>query len=65
LRNTTAVAPPEKTDERTDLSTPRIPPTTVPAPDRVLVRDSKNPTGPTLTIPTPAWRTFLTTLATS
>ncbi|MGH3771347.1 MAG: DUF397 domain-containing protein [Pseudonocardiaceae bacterium] len=34
-----------------------------PAPDQVLVRDSKHPTGPALTIPIPAWRTFLTTLA--
>ncbi|MGH3823433.1 MAG: DUF397 domain-containing protein [Pseudonocardiaceae bacterium] len=33
-----------------------------PAPDRVLVRDSKNPDGPALTVPTPAWRAFLTTL---
>jgi hypothetical protein len=33
-----------------------------PAPDRVLVRDSKNPTGPTLTVPTQAWRAFLTTV---
>ncbi|MGH4008578.1 MAG: DUF397 domain-containing protein [Pseudonocardiaceae bacterium] len=33
-----------------------------PAPERVLVRDSKNPEGPTLTFPTAAWRTFLTTL---
>ena len=31
-----------------------------PAPDRVLVRDSKDPDGPALTVPTPAWRTFLT-----
>lgn len=29
---------------------------------RVLVRDSKNPEGPALTVPTPAWRTFLTTV---
>ena len=34
-----------------------------PAPDAVLVRDSKNRTGPTLTVPTPAWRAFLTTVA--
>lgn len=34
-----------------------------PAVDRVLVRDSKNPDGPALTVPTPAWRSFLTTLA--
>ena len=33
-----------------------------PAPDAVLVRDSKNRTGPALTIPPTAWRTFLTTL---
>jgi hypothetical protein len=33
-----------------------------PAPDRVLVRDSKNPHGPALTVPTPVWQAFLTTL---
>ncbi len=33
-----------------------------PAPGRMLVRDSKNPHGPALTIPTPAWQAFLTTL---
>ena len=33
-----------------------------PAPGRVLVRDSKDPDGPALTVPTPAWRAFLTTL---
>jgi len=33
-----------------------------PAPQGVLVRDSKDCTGPALTIPTPTWRTFLTTL---
>ncbi|MGH3823892.1 MAG: DUF397 domain-containing protein [Pseudonocardiaceae bacterium] len=33
-----------------------------PTPDAVLLRDSKDRTGPALTIPTPAWRTFLTTL---
>jgi Domain of unknown function (DUF397) len=33
-----------------------------PAPDAVLIRDSKNRTGPALSIPTPAWQTFLTTL---
>lgn len=33
-----------------------------PAVDRVLVRDSKNPDGPALTVPTPAWRAFLATL---
>ncbi|MFI0976803.1 DUF397 domain-containing protein [Streptomyces sp. NPDC021093] len=27
-------------------------------PTHVPVRDSKNPTGPTLHIPTPAWATF-------
>jgi hypothetical protein len=32
-----------------------------PAPDRVLVRDSKNPHGPALAVPTAAWRAFLTT----
>jgi Domain of unknown function (DUF397) len=29
---------------------------------RVLVRDSKNPDGPALTVPTPAWRAFLAIL---
>jgi Domain of unknown function (DUF397) len=33
-----------------------------PTPDAVLVRDSKNRTGPVLNVPTPAWQTFLTTL---
>jgi hypothetical protein len=33
-----------------------------PAPDRVLVRDSKDPDGPALTVPRHTWRTFLTTL---
>ena len=33
-----------------------------PAPDGVLVRDSKDRDGPTLTVPTAAWRAFLTTL---
>jgi len=33
-----------------------------PAPDRVLVRDSKDPEGPVLAVPTAAWRAFLTTL---
>ncbi|MGH3528735.1 MAG: DUF397 domain-containing protein [Pseudonocardiaceae bacterium] len=33
-----------------------------PTPDRVLVRDSKDPDGPALTVPTPAWQAFLTTL---
>jgi hypothetical protein len=32
-----------------------------PAPGAVLVRDSKDRTGPALTIPTTAWRAFLTT----
>lgn len=31
-------------------------------PDRVLVRDSKDRDGPALTVPTPAWQAFLTTL---
>ena len=33
-----------------------------PTPERVLVRDSKNPDGPALTVLTPAWRAFLTTV---
>ena len=33
-----------------------------PAPDTVLVRDSKNRTGPALTVPTAAWHAFLTTI---
>jgi hypothetical protein len=33
-----------------------------PAPDGVLVRDSKDPTGPTLAVPTARWRAFLTTV---
>jgi hypothetical protein len=33
-----------------------------PAPDRVLVRDSKDPDGPALALPRHAWRAFLTTL---
>ncbi|MGH3812178.1 MAG: DUF397 domain-containing protein [Pseudonocardiaceae bacterium] len=32
-----------------------------PVPDRVLVRDSKDPEGPALAVPTVAWRAFLTT----
>ncbi|HET9256905.1 MAG TPA: DUF397 domain-containing protein [Pseudonocardiaceae bacterium] len=32
-----------------------------PTPETVLVRDSKNPDGPALTVPAPAWRVFLTT----
>lgn len=31
-------------------------------PERVLVRDSKEPDGPALAFPTSAWRTFLTTV---
>ncbi|MGH3889680.1 MAG: DUF397 domain-containing protein [Pseudonocardiaceae bacterium] len=31
-------------------------------PERVLVRDSKDPDGPALALPTSAWRTFLTTV---
>jgi Domain of unknown function (DUF397) len=34
-----------------------------PAPDHVQLRDSKNSNGPALTIPIPAWRSFLTVLA--
>jgi len=30
-----------------------------PAPGRVLVRDSKDRTGPALTVPTPTWDAFL------
>ncbi len=33
-----------------------------PAPDRVLVRDSKDRNGPALTVPPTAWQTFLTTV---
>ncbi|MGH4012115.1 MAG: DUF397 domain-containing protein [Pseudonocardiaceae bacterium] len=33
-----------------------------PTPERVLVRDSKDPDGPDLALPTLAWRTFLTTI---
>lgn len=33
-----------------------------PAPPGVAVRDSKHPTGPTLTIPHTPWRAFLTNL---
>ncbi|HEY3894723.1 MAG TPA: DUF397 domain-containing protein [Pseudonocardiaceae bacterium] len=33
-----------------------------PTPHAVLVRDSKNRTGPALTIPTPAWHAFHTPL---
>jgi Domain of unknown function (DUF397) len=30
-----------------------------PAPEGILVRDSKDPTGPALAVPTTAWRAFL------
>jgi Domain of unknown function (DUF397) len=33
-----------------------------PAPGQVLVRDSKDPGGPALAVPTPAWRAFLTSV---
>ncbi len=33
-----------------------------PAPQGVLVRDSKDRHGPTLTVPTAAWHAFLTTV---
>ncbi|MGH3897795.1 MAG: DUF397 domain-containing protein [Pseudonocardiaceae bacterium] len=33
-----------------------------PAPERVLVSDSKDPDGPALVFPASAWRTFLTTV---
>ncbi|MGQ0778644.1 MAG: DUF397 domain-containing protein [Pseudonocardiales bacterium] len=33
-----------------------------PTPDGVLVRDTKDRTGPALTVPTPAWHAFLTTV---
>jgi len=33
-----------------------------PVSERVLVRDSKNPAGPALTLPATAWRAFLHTL---
>jgi hypothetical protein len=33
-----------------------------PAPDQVLVRDSKDRNGPALTVPSTAWQAFLTTL---
>ena len=33
-----------------------------PGPDRVLVRDSKDPDGPALALPTPAWQAFLLAL---
>ncbi|MGB6165271.1 MAG: DUF397 domain-containing protein [Pseudonocardiaceae bacterium] len=33
-----------------------------PTRERVLVRDSKNPEGPALAVPSPAWHTFLTTV---
>jgi hypothetical protein len=31
-----------------------------PTPNGVLIRDTKDRTGPALTVPTPTWRTFLT-----
>ena len=31
-------------------------------PDRVLIRDSKDPDGPRLAVPAAEWRTFLRTL---
>jgi len=31
-------------------------------PERVLVRDSKDPEGPALSVPTPAWQRFLSAL---
>ncbi|MGH3776813.1 MAG: DUF397 domain-containing protein [Pseudonocardiaceae bacterium] len=34
-----------------------------PAPEGVQVRDSKDRHGPALTVPTPAWHAFLTTVA--
>jgi Domain of unknown function (DUF397) len=34
-----------------------------PAPEGILVRDSKDPAGPALAVPTPAWQAFLATLA--
>jgi Domain of unknown function (DUF397) len=33
-----------------------------PAPAGILVRDSKDPSGPTLAVPPAAWHAFLTTL---
>ncbi|MBV8541859.1 MAG: DUF397 domain-containing protein [Pseudonocardiales bacterium] len=33
-----------------------------PASEGILVRDSKNPAGPALAVPAPAWQAFLTTL---
>ncbi|MGH3719223.1 MAG: DUF397 domain-containing protein [Pseudonocardiaceae bacterium] len=33
-----------------------------PGPDAVLIRDSKNRTGPALSLPPTTWQTFLTTL---
>jgi hypothetical protein len=33
-----------------------------PTPDAVLVRDSKDRTGPALTVPTATWHAFLTTV---
>lgn len=37
-------------------------PATAAATGAVPVRDSKNPTGPALTFPAPAWSAFLTTV---
>ncbi|MDQ2882281.1 MAG: DUF397 domain-containing protein [Actinomycetota bacterium] len=34
-----------------------------PVPDAVLVRDSKDRTGPALAVPSTAWQAFLTSLA--
>ncbi|WP_346426640.1 DUF397 domain-containing protein [Streptomyces sp. YIM 130001] len=34
-----------------------------PAPARVPVRDSKNPTGPALVFTAPAWTAFITSLS--
>ncbi|MFC5718626.1 DUF397 domain-containing protein [Streptomyces gamaensis] len=34
-------------------------------PEFIPVRDSKNPTGPTLLIPNSAWTTFITTVTTT
>jgi hypothetical protein len=33
-----------------------------PTRERVLVRDSKNPDGSALAVPSPTWQTFLTTV---
>ena len=34
-----------------------------PAPDAVLIRDSKNRAGPALTVPPATWHAFLTTIS--